>query len=90
MRIVKSLNCACCGYEPDDEYDGIIGAICPECNWEVDHLDAEDNYYSGANGACLDVWIENYLSDKKKREKLDRQNKAREEVAEFNKKVLGE
>ena len=83
-------NCICCGYEPDDDYDGIIGAICPECNWEVDYLDEEDNYYSGANGAFLDVWIENYLSNKKKKEKLERQNKAKQEVAEFNKKVLGE
>lgn len=69
IRIVKNLNCACCGYEPDDEYDGIIGAICPECNWEVDHLDAEDNYYSGANKDFLDAWTEKYLNSKKNKEK---------------------
>jgi len=89
MRVIKNLNCVCCGYEPDEHYDGHIGDICPECNWEADYLDKEDNYWSGANGSFLDVWIEKYLSNKKKKEKLDRQAKAKQETIEFNKKVLG-
>ena len=58
-------SCICCGFISSlesDDFDGRIGAICPQCNWEVDDLD--DNGWSAANGATLEDWIRIYKSKK--------------------------
>lgn len=59
---MEKYTCACCGFKTLSEGEGSY-EICPLCSWQEDGvMNANPDYWGGANGVCLRQAQRNYIA----------------------------